>query len=95
MIKPYASGADMWRDYLESYGEIEAHGICNRYLNMQVFNKDPEEIQFCKELYAAMPKTITKSSQKPSILDDLAEKTKDVQNIQKKSDERSQQEELY
>jgi hypothetical protein len=43
----------MWRDYKQIYGS-EATGICNRYLDMQLFNNDPEEIQFCKELYSAM-----------------------------------------
>lgn len=80
----YNSGADMWLEYLSEYGETEARGICNRYLNMQIFNKNPEEQQFCKELYAAMQETveITKDSKtsvdvneiKSSILNDLAEK---------------------
>ncbi|MDR0818463.1 MAG: DpnD/PcfM family protein [Oscillospiraceae bacterium] len=52
--EPYKSGADMWSEYKLRYGD-DATGICNRYLDMQLFNKDPEEIRFCKELYAAMP----------------------------------------
>lgn len=64
----YTTGADMWKDYKECYGD-EARGICNRYLDMQVFTKDPEELQFCKELYDAMQDDlqITKQ-QKESVL---------------------------
>jgi hypothetical protein len=49
----YANGGEMWRDYKLLYG-AEATGICNRYLDMQIRSNDPEEIQFCKELYAEM-----------------------------------------
>lgn len=50
----YETGADMWREYKEQYGDIEARGICNRYLDLQIRNTNPEELQFCRELYAAM-----------------------------------------
>lgn len=53
-VEPYQSGADMWRDYAERYGIPEALGICNRYLDLQIRNDNPEELQFCRELYAAM-----------------------------------------
>ena len=53
-ISPYQSGADMWRDYKAQYGVIEALGICSRYLDLQVRTTNPEELQFCRELYAAM-----------------------------------------
>ncbi|MDR2089124.1 MAG: hypothetical protein LBP73_07185 [Clostridiales Family XIII bacterium] len=52
--KRHDSGADMWREYCAVYGEDEARGICNRYLDMQVFAKDTEEVRFCRQLYAAM-----------------------------------------
>jgi len=78
MIEPYKSGADMWHEYAVKYGKEEAIGICNRYLDMQVFNKNPEEIQFCRELYEAIPKAAAK--QKPSILNDLSEKKNAVQD---------------
>ena len=71
----------MWHDYLLRYGEIEARGICNRYLDMQVRTTDPEELQFCRELYAAIPKTIMKSESKLSILGDLAEKKKHLPDV--------------
>jgi len=93
MIDPYKSGADMWYDYLQRYGEMEARGICNRYLDMQIRTTDPEELQFCRELYAAIPKTLMKTEQKSSILDDLSDKKKAIQeniNItQEKKNERS------
>lgn len=50
----YETGADMWREYKEQYGDIEARGICNRYLDLQVRTTDHEELKFCRELYAAM-----------------------------------------
>jgi hypothetical protein len=53
IVFPYETGAEMWRDYKLRYG-AEAADICNSYLNMQIFRTDPEEVQFCKELYAAM-----------------------------------------
>ena len=53
-MSQYATGADMWREYKAQYGEAEARGICNRYLDMQVNTADPEELRFCKDLYAAM-----------------------------------------
>ena len=53
-VSPYQSGADMWRDYRSQYGVTEALGICNRYLDLQVRTTDPEELRFCRELYAAM-----------------------------------------
>lgn len=52
----YESGADMWREYKEQYGDIEARGICNRYLDLQIRTTDPEELEFCRELFAAMQK---------------------------------------
>lgn len=53
-MSDYATGADMWQEYREKYGDAEARGICNRYLDSQVRNDNPEELQFCRELYAAM-----------------------------------------
>lgn len=50
----YSSGAEMWQEYQALYGGEEAASICKRYLNMQVFNPDPSEQQFCRELYAAV-----------------------------------------
>ena len=82
----------MWHDYAVQYGVEEAKGICNRYLDMQVLSKDPEEIKFCRELFEAIPKTTAK--QKPSILTDLSEKKNAVQDnptentAQKKREER-------
>lgn len=57
MTAIYNSGADMWRDYAARYGDAEARGICNRYLDLQVRTTDPEELAFCRELYAAMKDT--------------------------------------
>lgn len=68
----YETGADMWREYKEQYGDIEARGICNRYLDLQIRTTDPEELQFCRELFAAMQndpliKPVTEQ-QKESVL---------------------------
>ncbi len=49
-----ATGADMWQDYKVTYGMIEARAICNRYLDMQAFTISADELQFCRELFAAM-----------------------------------------
>ena len=48
------TGFDMWSEYCLLYGETEARAICNRYLDMQINNNEPEEYQFCRELFAAM-----------------------------------------
>lgn len=50
----YDTGVDMWQDYKSQYGDAEARGICNRYLDLQVENNNPQELQFCRELFAAM-----------------------------------------
>lgn len=55
-IHSYETGADMWHDCCINHGETAAKRICNRYLDLQVGSASTEEIQFCKELYAAMPK---------------------------------------
>lgn len=49
----YESGFDFFRDLVMTYGREEAIGIANRYLDMQIKNTDPEEYQFCCELYQA------------------------------------------
>lgn len=51
------TGHDMWREYVAQYGADEAKMICNRYLDMQARispTENPEEHQFCCELYQAM-----------------------------------------
>lgn len=51
------TGEKMWREYIDLYGEKEARGICNRYLDMQAripLDENPEEYKFCCELYRAM-----------------------------------------
>jgi len=53
-MSSYNSGADMWQEYKAQYGDAEARGICNRYLDLQVNNNNPQELQFCRELFAAM-----------------------------------------
>jgi len=50
----YNTGFDFWRDLLIKYGRQEARRIANSYLDMQAHNDSAEELQFCKELYAAM-----------------------------------------
>jgi len=52
--KHYASGSDMWRDYVETYGVVFAKNIARFYLNSQPKDSSPNEQQFCKELYHAM-----------------------------------------
>ena len=99
----YNSGADMWRDYMSQYGEIEARGICNRYLDMQIRTQDSEELQFCRELYEAMKDSpIIKEIQskheknKTSILDGLTENIENIKNVQNvPSTTRKAQYELY
>ena len=91
-IEPYNSGADMWHEYVIKYGEAEARWICNRYLDMQVFSKDPEEIQFCRELYAAIPQPVT--AQKPSILNDLSDKINSVRDNSKEDTAKKKHTEL-
>ena len=50
----YASGADMWRDNLMSYGIDEGIIICNRYLDMRLKLENPDdEKQHCRELFGA------------------------------------------
>ena len=53
-MSKYTSGADMWQDHKARHGAEEAWSICNRYLDMQINNGDPNELQFCYELYTAM-----------------------------------------
>ncbi|MBQ1776608.1 MAG: hypothetical protein IIZ93_00480 [Acidaminococcaceae bacterium] len=52
------TGADMWREYCAKYGRDEARRICNGYLDMQWATGrarvDADEMQFCRELFAAM-----------------------------------------
>ena len=52
------TGADMWREYCAMYGRDEARRICNDYLDMQWATgrarADADEMQFCRELFAAM-----------------------------------------
>jgi hypothetical protein len=64
-VSAYNTGADMWREYREQYGDAEARGICNRYLDLQVKNKDPVEDTFCRELFAAMQEDL--QAQAPPI----------------------------
>ena len=70
-MSEYATGADMWQDYKTRYGEAEARGICNRYLDMQVNNQDAGELQFCRELFAAMGADLPEQEQhqKPGSLE--------------------------
>lgn len=53
-VTPYQSGAEMWKEYAARYGVAEALEICNRYLDLQIRTTAPGELQFCRELYAAM-----------------------------------------
>lgn len=69
-VPRYNSGADMWREYKEQYGNTEAHGICNRYLDLQVRTSDAEELQFCRELFAAMQEDL-RTPPRSSILNQL------------------------
>lgn len=64
----YESGADMWRDYAAQYGSAEAMEICNRYLDLQIRNTDPEELAFCRELFAAMEEARTVRPEQKSVL---------------------------
>ena len=55
MTNSPSTGADFFRDTAINYGEEEALGICGRYLGMQMKSEQPaDEVQFCRELFAAM-----------------------------------------
>ena len=41
----------MYKEYMTKHGKKEGTEIINRYLNMQANKNDPEENEFCKELY--------------------------------------------
>ena len=50
----YDTGAEFWKGTAANYGMEEAAGICGRYLSMQIKTDNPEERQFCRELFVAM-----------------------------------------
>ena len=50
----YDTGHEFYRDLKTKYGTDQAKLIAINYLDLQIHNKDMEELQFCKELYAAM-----------------------------------------
>jgi hypothetical protein len=57
----FETGTEFWQDTLATFGREEAHGICSRYFDVQLKKKLPKnEVQFCKELFAAMYKDAVK-----------------------------------
>jgi hypothetical protein len=57
----YNSGDEFWRDNVKKYGLVEACGICNRYLAMNLKRElSEDESQFCREIFAAMYEATTK-----------------------------------
>lgn len=50
----YDTGYEFYRDMVKQYGKEQAKLTAIIYLDLQIRNTDPEELQFCKELYAAM-----------------------------------------
>lgn len=69
----YDTGTDMWRDYKAQYGDTEARGICNRYLDLQVKNTNETELQFCRELFAAMKADLPARKSAIAVLDKAKE----------------------
>jgi len=53
-MKWYEQGYKMFREYCVRYGEKDAREICNRYLDLQLFTNNKEELEFCRGLYDAM-----------------------------------------
>ena len=53
-IIAFDNGFNFFRDLLCCYGKEQAVKIANDYLDMQIKNTDPEEHQFCCELYHAV-----------------------------------------
>ena len=51
----YNNGYEFWKDLKLQFGD-EAFRVANDYLDMQIFRvkTDAEEMQFCRELYAAI-----------------------------------------
>lgn len=70
----YTSGYEFFNDMVRTYGEKLALTIADDYLYTQetndrrhgLFKKDPEEFQFCKEVWQAM--TATKAAMQPERL---------------------------
>lgn len=50
----YDNGYEFYKDLLQQYGKEQANIIAINYLDLQIHNTDPEELQFCKELYQVM-----------------------------------------
>ena len=50
----YENGYEFFKSLESEYGHVLAVEMAKDYLDMQIRNTDPEEYQFCKELYQAM-----------------------------------------
>ena len=50
----YNNGFEFWRDLVLRHGAEDARRIAIDYLDLQISSADPEEKQFCKQVYAAM-----------------------------------------
>ena len=67
----YRTGYEFFSDMVIQYGKKKALSLADEYLTMQeaddrqsgLFKKDPEEFQFCREVWQAMAST--KAAMKP------------------------------
>lgn len=55
----YASGGDMWKDYMSRYGEVIARNVCDQYIKAELkVNRDNRSaMEFCLQLRNAMEET--------------------------------------
>lgn len=55
----YVTGSDMWKDYMNRYGELLARNVCNQYIDHELkLNHDcPAAMEFCLQLRTAMEET--------------------------------------
>jgi hypothetical protein len=54
----FDTGSDFWIDTVRQHGLQEATGIGQRYLEMQIGDKDESEERFCQELFAALAEAV-------------------------------------
>lgn len=55
----YVTGSEMWKDYMNRYGELLARNVCNQYIDHELkLNHDcPAAMEFCLQLRTAMEET--------------------------------------
>ena len=55
----YTNGEDMWKDYMNRYGEVIARNACNQYIKAELKAKHNNRaaMEFCLQLHDAMEET--------------------------------------